>query len=253
MPAASDPAVDRTPVPGIEPVRLATANGALLFDHNRIAPPRAEQLQPQWWAGHGQLDSSRGGRGAVCFLQAPFGNAVLRHYRRGGLIGRVNSDRYLWTGEERTRSFREFRLLSVLRARGLPVPAPVMAGYRRSGTWYRADLMMTAIEHSTTLSCHALDGVAEAGLWRQVGATIAAFHREGVFHADLNAHNILVDRDRQVWLIDFDRGELRTAGGWQGANLLRLKRSLRKIGAAARPGWNAAWNALEAGYRGAQP
>jgi 3-deoxy-D-manno-octulosonic acid kinase len=36
-----------------------------------------------------------------------------------------------------------------------------------------------------------------------------------------------------VWLIDFDRGELRTpAREWQLANLARLRRSLLKLGAA---------------------
>ncbi|MBR0346136.1 MAG: 3-deoxy-D-manno-octulosonic acid kinase, partial [Rudaea sp.] len=47
-----------------------------------------------------------------------------------------------------------------------------------------------------------------------------------------NAHNVLVDTDK-VWLIDFDRGELRVPqSAWQLANLSRLKRSLIKIGAA---------------------
>jgi 3-deoxy-D-manno-octulosonic acid kinase len=65
-----------------------------------------------------------------------------------------------------------------------------------------------------------------------VGAEIARFHAHGVYHADLNAHNILLT-DASVWLIDFDRGELRhPARAWQQANLARLKRSLLKIGAA---------------------
>jgi 3-deoxy-D-manno-octulosonic acid kinase len=52
-----------------------------------------------------------------------------------------------------------------------------------------------------------------------------------VDHADLNAHNILIGDD-QLWLIDFDRGEIRVTGtAWKLANLARLKRSLLKIGA----------------------
>ena len=43
---------------------------------------------------------------------------VLRRYLRGGMAARFARDRYLWLGEERTRSFRELRLLAeLLRAR----------------------------------------------------------------------------------------------------------------------------------------
>jgi len=67
----------------------------------------------------------------------------------------------------------------------------------------------------------------------------------------------LLDADT-VWLIDFDRGELRTpARDWQQANLARLQRSLRKLG-AARDGEaafeHALWNPLMAAYeRGGVP
>lgn len=66
----------------------------------------------------------------------------------------------------------------------------------------------------------------------EVGALVARFHRAGIWHADLNAHNVLVTPDG-LYLIDFDRGRLRTpATAWQQANLQRLRRSLLKIGAA---------------------
>jgi len=48
----------------------------------------------------------------------------------------------------------------------------------------------------------------------------------------LNAHNILVTSE-QLYLIDFDRGELRApAPAWRLSNLKRLRRSLIKVGAA---------------------
>jgi 3-deoxy-D-manno-octulosonic acid kinase len=61
---------------------------------------------------------------------------------------------------------------------------------------------------------------------------LAAFHREGVHHADLNAHNILLDDDGvgpRVHVLDFDRGRIRDRGPWEGAVLARLRRSLEKI------------------------
>ena len=67
---------------------------------------------------------------------------------------------------------------------------------------------------------------------RNVAKRVARFHREGVWHADLNAHNILIAPDG-LYLIDFDRGRLRTlAEGWRLANLQRLRRSLIKLGGA---------------------
>ncbi len=85
-------------------------------------------------------------------MDARRGPWVLRHYRRGGMIANVLGDRYLWTGAGRTRGFAEFRLLAALRARGLPVPTPVAARYRRKGVHYRADLITRRIGNATTLA-----------------------------------------------------------------------------------------------------
>ena len=55
------------------------------------------------------------------------------------------------------------------------------------------------------------------------------FHNVGLCHADLNAYNILIDEDTNMWLIDFDKSKiLSPGGGWRHDNLKRLKRSLKK-------------------------
>ena len=59
-----------------------------------------------------------------------------------------------------------------------------------------------------------------------VGAAVRRLHAEGVWHADLNAHNVLVDRDGRIWIIDFDRARLRPAGSWAAANLARLQQGV---------------------------
>jgi len=48
----------------------------------------------------------------------------------------------------------------------------------------------------------------------------------------LNAHNILVDNNAGLWLIDWDKGRIEPGGPgpWCEAVLDRLERSLRKLG-----------------------
>ena len=237
------PASDR-----VQESRVTDARGALLFDRRRIAQADRLLLDPKRWAERGRMEAARGGRGAVCFVRGEFGEAVIRHYRRGGLVGRVIRDLYLWTGEDANRAFREFRLLAQLRGLGLPVPAPLAAGYARAGLFYRADLMTLAIPDSRTLAQWLAAGKATEFDWHALGRLLARFHAAGAFHADLNAHNVMRDVAGALWLIDFDRGELRApAFAWQRANLQRLARSLRKLGLVGEA-LAVAWSALGAGY-----
>ncbi|MGH7487911.1 MAG: lipopolysaccharide kinase InaA family protein, partial [bacterium] len=85
--------------------------------------------------------------------------------------------------------------------------------------------------------------------WHAIGACIRRFHDAGIYHADLNAHNIMLDNKDAVYLLDFDRGERRTPVIlWQQANLARLSRSLRKF-ITADVIDNGVWNEFLDGYR----
>jgi 3-deoxy-D-manno-octulosonic acid kinase len=174
-----------------------------------------------------------GGRGGVAIISSPAGECVLRHYHRGGLVARLMGDRYLWTGADRSRGFAEFRLLGTIARLGLPGPSVVATRYCRHGLFYTADLITRFIEDAPTLAECLAAGRLDGELAEEVGALVARFHRAGIWHADLNAHNVLVATG-QLYLIDFDRGQLRPpARTWQRANLRRLRRSLLKLGAAA--------------------
>lgn len=182
-----------------------------------------------------------GGRGAAWIMPAGDGDGewVLRHYRRGGLPAKLVSDLYLWPGLELTRPWREWHLLAELHSLGLPVPRPVAAQATRHGIGYRGDLITRRIPGAQSLAELLARGASAP--WHETGACIRRFHAAGVWHADLNAHNILADHDGAVWLLDFDRGERRRpAAGWQQANLERLARSLRKLQVPEtilQPGW----------------
>jgi 3-deoxy-D-manno-octulosonic acid kinase len=163
---------------------------------------------------------------------------VLKHYHRGGWIGKLVRDTYsryafpLLLREP--RMWEEFRLLSRMRELGLPVPEPIAARYQvTSPLTYRGDLITRRISNSRTLSDCLLESALSAKQWQAIGHTIAHFHAHQVFHADLNAHNILLDAAGHTWLVDFDKSGIHkpgTSSEWKQANLQRLLRSLRKIG-----------------------
>ncbi len=211
--------------------RVQTADGAILYDGDIFGKISDADFEPAHWPLSspvtGRLRSS--GRGNTTIVRGDDGEFVLRHFMRGGLIGRLVSDSYLWLGEEATRAFSEWRLLSELLAMELPVPRPAAARYSRSGLSYRADLLTVLIPDAMSLSERIATLLCTDDFWRKLGSDIAFFHKAGVFHADLNAYNIQMDRDDKVWLIDFDRGRLRQPGPWRKGNLARLHRSLRKI------------------------
>jgi len=222
--------------------------GGILYDAGLIGKAQAQWFSRAYWAQRDALTEVAGGRGAVCFLQTSSGRWVWRHYRRGGLIAKIISDRYLWTGERRTRSFAEWCLLAELRRRDLPVPAPIAARYVRSGLLYQADLITQELPDSRTLAQAMADAVSD-DQWQAVGRTIARFHEHGVHHADLNVNNILLGADDIVYVLDFDRGRIRPRGPWEADVLARLKRSLEKISSQRGVAFDERnWKALLEGY-----
>jgi 3-deoxy-D-manno-octulosonic acid kinase len=68
-------------------------------------------------------------------------------------------------------------------------------------------------------------------LWKDIATTIKKFHDAGLFHADLNANNIMISTNNEVYLIDFDKSEFRVGNknNWKENNIKRLLRSLNKI------------------------
>ena len=213
---------------GLTPFRDDSGFGAILFDLTRVRQVEPVWFTPAWWEDRARPVES-GGRGGAWFIDADFGPAVLRRYLRGGLVAHISRDRYLWRGAARTRSFAEFRLTRAAAEKGVPVPRPIAAYYRREGAHYRAAILIERLPNVRTLadrSAVAGDGAP----WEEAGRLVARAHRAGLDHADLNAHNLMFDPTGKGWVIDLDRSRLHIpATGWRERNLARLKRSLLKV------------------------
>lgn len=170
------------------------------------------------------------GRGNTYFVNLDVCQGVLRQYLRGGMVAKLTADRYLWRNLYATRAWREWFLLGKLRDFDLNVPRPVAAHVLRFGLTYSANILVERIMDASPLSALLTHAELTDELWRKIGSTIRRFHQRGVYHSDLNAHNILITGQDEVYLIDFDKCYLRqTKRSWQLENLNRLYRSLNKL------------------------
>lgn len=215
---------------------LRQRNWLILHDVDSLCDaPGTHQIDPDlftrdYWRERGLIVGEAPGRGSSLFLQAtPTEQWVLRPYRRGGMAAKLSEKRYLWSGAERTRAFRELRLTATLFEQGLPVPRPVASCVTRYGLTYEAALITVRIAGAKAFAELLVNDLADEALLKRVGAMIYRFHQAGLDHVDLNARNILIDPWGAPWLIDFDRCRLRAAGKWQAGNLDRLERSIKKF------------------------
>ncbi len=228
----------------MNPTEKKTASGGILYDGQSLDRLDEAWFEADYWYREGRVEGLATGRGTTLIVKAANGNWVLRHFQRGGLVAKPFKDRYLWSRADATRPFREWRLLRDLFERGLPVPRPVAARFERSGIWYRGDLITHYLPATQSLAELLDTGPQQEEVWGSIGRVLRQFHDAGVYHADLNAHNIVLNERGEVFVVDFDRGEIRTKGRWQKSNLERLERSVRKLatqrgGAFPAVGWRA--------------
>jgi 3-deoxy-D-manno-octulosonic acid kinase len=143
---------------------------------------------------------------------------------------------------------REFGVAMLAHRRGVPTARPVALVVRRAlGPLVRGYLVTEELTDAENL-LEVLRRAQGAGsppeparrrLAAAVGRAVAAMHRAGIVHADLNLKNLLVRNafDRpEVFIVDFDKARLvdEVSAREQRANLARLDRSARKWPASRR-------------------
>ncbi|MBR7889040.1 3-deoxy-D-manno-octulosonic acid kinase [Marinomonas sp. A79] len=224
-----------------------------LLQSDATLPINASWFEPDFWQSQDALSGTGNGRGAVWFINSTFGDFVIRHYRRGGLVAKFNKSTFFYTGIKNTRPWQELNLLETMRALKLPVPRPIGGLVTLVRGFYRSTLITETIPHASDLFDIIKQGKSQDLNWTEIGAVIKRFHEAGIYHSDLNCHNIMIDRDSAVWVIDFDKCEQRPIHvTWQQNNIDRLKRSLDKESErhTSFDFSNAQWRDFMEGYRG---
>lgn len=215
----------------MNPRTLKTDSGVIVIDadifSHEVPEPGPDWFRPRWWEEQGLVVSRRGGRGTALVIETPVGRAVLRQYLRGGWAAKIIRSRYLFTGFDRSRPVREYRILEKLAKLDLPAPRPVAAFCERRGLSSTGALITLEIPRTQTLEQVLQHMGPEA--WRDVGVVIRQFHEHGLVHADLTVRNILHQEEGRFYLVDFDRARFSENNKKAfHSNLQRLRRSMIK-------------------------
>jgi len=228
---------------------LPLDNQTIWYDETLLEEDPQHVFDPEFWQKSGKVIGSAQGRGTTWFVQTKTIEAALRHYRRGGLFGKLIEDSYRFSGWEQTRSYQEFQLLNLLIQAGVNVPRPIAARSVKQGFSYKADLLSEKIPNARDLVSILVDQPLAADMYKKIGQEIKKMHDAQVNHTDLNIHNILIDEKEKVWIIDFDKCFQQSGDSWKPVNLDRLKRSFEKEVKKRAIHWSdESWNFLLKGY-----
>ena len=174
---------------------------------------------------------------------------IKKHFFRKGLMAFLG-DKYIrsFFGLTKTRSYAEFRILDFLYKNNFNTCKPILGWVTHQNIlFYRADLIVERLENTVTLAEY-MKNHASKSLFVNIGKQIAIMHNLGVYHGDLNAHNVLVRINEEsldktsnptievsdIYIIDFDKSLIgmnrKIFSSLMYNNLSRLRHSLIKLG-----------------------
>lgn len=186
-------------------------------------------FEPKFWQQKNAILGKSYGRGTTTFFKYNNLDCILRNYKRGGLIAKFITNKYFYLGFKNTRVWKEYELLEYMYKLGLPVPKPIAGRVIKSGLLYQADIILETINNTVNLKEYLSENRLLKNDLVNIGKTIAMFHNNCIFHSDLNISNIMLDSDKKVWLVDFDKCKIKRKNKlWQLNNIRRLKRSFDK-------------------------
>ena len=163
-----------------------------------------------------------------------------RRCRRGGMIASLLGDVYVGITP---RPLDELAVTVEAMRRGIAVAEPMGAMVEWIGpALYRGFFLTRAVPGMTLWEFVKTDDdpAVRNHVLAQARAAIDTMHNKGLFHADLNLHNLLVTQARDsfsVMIIDLDKARLFDAPlspAMRRANFTRLLRSARKLDPSGR-------------------
>ena len=176
-------------------------------------------------------------------------NWIKKHYFRKGTMSFLK-DKYLRCTEiTSTRSYREFSILNHLTKKNFNTCKPVLGwAYFSSGIFYQANLVVENIKNTRTLAeelkllqidSQSVSVSLICDRYTALGKQVAKMHLAGVYHGDLNLHNILINKydnvqkiitSDDIHIIDFDKSDIKIITNKDKIlNTNRLMRSLKKL------------------------
>src|SRR5277367_5969217 len=206
-----------------------------LVFHREIAP-QAAQIVQRLGELPSALEAGAGNRQSAFRLHLDGGvELVARQGRRGGMIASILNDVYVGIAP---RPLTELSVTIEAMRRGIPVAEPMGAMVEWLGPALYRGFFLTRAVHGMTLWEFLKtddDPTVRSHVLEQARAAIDTMHGKGLFHADLNLHNLLVAREHDsftVIVIDLDKSRLfdgPVPSAMRRANIARLLRSAGKL------------------------
>jgi len=178
---------------------------------------------------------------------------VARRSRRGGLVSMFIAETFFGLSP---RPFRELAVTAEARRRGVAAAEPLgaMTAWLAPAV-YRGWFLTRALNGMTLWDFirHDDDPVVRGHVLLRARESIATMHNRGVFHADLNLHNLFVTQKGEsfeVVILDLDKARIYPSPlteKLRRENAARLLRSARKLDPESRYLDDAALKTLDVG------
>lgn len=202
-------------------------------------------LDPRYWARNGALLGALDSPSGAWLLRDGKRCLQLRQLRRPGL----RAQRFVWRGEAQCRPLQQLAASQAALAAGLAAAPVIAVGWRRSGLFYRAEVLSVCPEALPTLGQAMANGRASLEAWAAAGRCLRRHHDLGIHFPGLSLAQLRVGGADGAVVGDYHRARLRRAGLWQAANLASLRRSIEtQADVAGQPVDEVAWNCLLAAY-----
>lgn len=175
-------------------------------------------------------ERSLGGRGGTRRVKFGGRTLYLRKCLRGGMMRYLTHDLYLLRP---ARPLVELVVTEKARAAGCRVPLVVGVCVEEAGVFYRGWVVTEEVgEASPWFALYQqADEPGRGRLLVAAGRAMRLLNAAGVYHADLNVHNLLVCGDGEVAIVDFDKASIAAPDdvrrGERGRD--RFWRSLNKV------------------------